>query len=139
MNKEISINQKNNEELFGIYEDNNIVELSGSFYSDLKKTKKKYEIGSVRILPPVTPNKIIGLGYNYKDLIGERDFYDEPIIFLKPSSSIIGNGENIVIPEFNKIWIEVELGIVINKLCKYIIYLIIGWGMNSAFSSNRNL
>lgn len=75
-------------------------------------------VKDVSLLAPVCPGKIIALGYNYKDLVGEREAYDEPVIFLKPSSAVIGPEEVIVLREDRKVWTEVELAIVIGKRCR---------------------
>ncbi|TVP82014.1 MAG: FAA hydrolase family protein [Puniceicoccaceae bacterium] len=75
-------------------------------------------LGEVALLAPVSPGKIIALGYNYKDLVGEREAYDEPVIFFKPPSAVIGPGEPIVLKENRKVWTEVELAIVIGTTCR---------------------
>ena len=93
-----------------------IHELEGSYFSTFEETGRKYDIDSVRLLPPVTPTKIIGLAYNYKDLVGYKEKYDEPIIFLKPPSALIGPNDSITIEQsMKKVWTEVELCIVIGK------------------------
>lgn len=78
------------------------------------------DIKQVEFLLPIEPSKIITLGYNYKDLVGERNEYDEPIIFLKPPSSLILDGETIKIPFNIKVWTEVELAIIVKKKAKFI-------------------
>jgi 2-keto-4-pentenoate hydratase/2-oxohepta-3-ene-1,7-dioic acid hydratase in catechol pathway len=75
-------------------------------------------LAEVTLLAPVVPGKIVALGYNYKDLVGERDHYDEPVIFFKPPSAVIGPGGEIVLREDRKVWTEVELAIVIGKTCR---------------------
>ncbi len=75
-------------------------------------------LSEVKLLAPVRPGKIIALGYNYKDLVGERETYEEPVIFLKPPSAVIGPDEAIVLQEDRKVWTEVELAIVIGKTCR---------------------
>jgi 2-keto-4-pentenoate hydratase/2-oxohepta-3-ene-1,7-dioic acid hydratase in catechol pathway len=90
--------------------------IEGNFYEpNFKVNVKHVEIDNVQFLPPVTPTKIIALGYNYKDLVGEKDCYDEPVVFLKPTSSIIGNNDHIKIPANSKVWTEVELAIIVRK------------------------
>ncbi|SVE49491.1 uncharacterized protein METZ01_LOCUS502345, partial [marine metagenome] len=71
--------------------------MEDSFFFTSKKSGHTYDINSVELLPPVIPSKIIALGYNYKDLVGDRDKYDEPVIFLKPPSAVIGHGDSIEI------------------------------------------
>jgi 2-keto-4-pentenoate hydratase/2-oxohepta-3-ene-1,7-dioic acid hydratase in catechol pathway len=68
-------------------------------------------------MAPVTPGKVIGLAYNYKDLVGEKEKYDEPLVFLKSTESIIGPNDTIQIFEGGKTWAEVELVVVIGKDC----------------------
>ena len=55
---------------------------------------------SMRILPPVVPSKIVAVGLNYRDHAKEmgKELPDEPLIFLKPSTAVIGTDESIVIP-----------------------------------------
>ncbi len=72
----------------------------------------------VRVLPPVTPSKIVAVGLNYRDhaLEMNKPLPDEPLIFLKPSTSIIGHGDTIVMPtRSDRVDYEAELGLVIRK------------------------
>ncbi len=103
---------------YGILEGCRVFELEGSIYTKYKSKGFNIDISEIKLLSPVLPSKIISLGYNYKDLVGEKDKYDEPILFLKPNSSVIGPDDCIVIPENKKTWTEVELAIVIGKKCK---------------------
>ena len=82
-----------------------------------------YEIGELEVLPPVTPGKIICMGLNYVDhaLELDMDLPDHPIIFLKPPSAVIGNGDKILYPpESNQVDYEAELAVVIGKRCRNI-------------------
>ncbi|MCA6478092.1 MAG: fumarylacetoacetate hydrolase family protein [Chitinophagaceae bacterium] len=72
-------------------------------------------VSEATILAPVTPEKVIGLAYNYKDLVGEKTTYDEPLVFLKSPESIIGPNDVINVFEGEVTWAEVELVIVIGK------------------------
>ena len=69
------------------------------------------------------PQKFIGIGLNYSDHAEETGMKppNEPIVFIKANSCIIGPNDNIVIPKNSKKtdW-EVELGIVISKKAQYI-------------------
>jgi 2-keto-4-pentenoate hydratase/2-oxohepta-3-ene-1,7-dioic acid hydratase in catechol pathway len=72
----------------------------------------------VRWLAPVEPSKIVAVGLNYKDHAREmsKPLPDVPLIFLKPSTAVIGPGEDIVIPPgAGRVDYEAELGIVIGK------------------------
>ena len=69
-------------------------------------------------LPPSFPSKVIGVGWNYKDLVGEQDVYPEPIVFLKSPTSICAHDTKIKFPKIvEKVWVEVELVIVIGREC----------------------
>lgn len=86
---------------------------------NLTLTNKQYALKELILLPPANPTKIFGLGYNYKDLVGWKEHYDEPVIFFKPVSAILATGETISIPDPElKTWVEVELAIVIGKECR---------------------
>lgn len=66
----------------------------------------------------LNPSKIIAAGLNYKDHAEElgMPLPDEPLIFFKPSSSVIGNGQNIILPSASKqVDYEAELAVVIVK------------------------
>ncbi|MBW6518405.1 MAG: fumarylacetoacetate hydrolase family protein [ANME-2 cluster archaeon] len=82
-----------------------------------------YEIGELVSLPPVAPGKIICVGLNYVDHALELDMElpDHPIIFLKPPSAVIGNGDKILYPpESNQVDYEAELAVIIGKRCRNI-------------------
>jgi 2-keto-4-pentenoate hydratase/2-oxohepta-3-ene-1,7-dioic acid hydratase in catechol pathway len=70
------------------------------------------------LLPPVQPSKIVCVGLNYRDHAKEQNkpLPDEPLIFLKPSTAVIGPGDTIRIPSWaGRVDHEAELGIVIGK------------------------
>ncbi|MDI6805768.1 MAG: fumarylacetoacetate hydrolase family protein [Candidatus Bathyarchaeia archaeon] len=79
-------------------------------------------LSETTLLAPITfPPKIICLGLNYRDHAAEQNapIPDEPIIFLKPHTTIIGPNERIVKPSFvNQLDYEAELAIVIGKKAK---------------------
>ena len=67
------------------------------------------------------PTKIVAAGLNYKDHAKELNMRipDEPLIFFKPPSSVIGHEQNIIMPDVSEqIDFEAELAIVIGKQCK---------------------
>ncbi len=110
--------------LFGILEeDNQISIISGDpIYHGIQKTAAKVELTKVRLLAPVIPrSKIVAVGKNYADHAAEMGGVvpDEPIIFLKPNTSVIGPGDTIVWPAMAPtIDYEAELAIVIGRVCK---------------------
>lgn len=82
-----------------------------------------YQLSDLEILPPSHPSKIICVGLNYIDHAKELGMPvpENPIIFLKPPSALIGHLGNIIYPDLAKqVDYEAELAIVINKRCKNI-------------------
>ncbi len=86
--------------------------------------KNSVPAGKIKLLAPIAhPSKIICLGLNYRDHAAEQNAQipDEPIIFLKPHTTIIGPNENIVKPKFVKeLDCEAEIAIVIGRKGKNI-------------------
>lgn len=73
---------------------------------------------SVRLLAPVAPSKIVCVGRNYKDHAAElgNPMPDEPLLFLKPPSSVVGHAEAIELPAVSaRVEHEGELGVVIGR------------------------
>src|SRR5580658_7970085 len=74
----------------------------------------------LQLLPPVTPSKIVCVGRNYREHAAElgNEVPKEPLLFLKPPSTVIGPEEPIVYPAISKrVDYEGELGIVIARRC----------------------
>ena len=72
----------------------------------------------MRILAPVAPSKIVAIGLNYKDHAAEmnKPLPSEPLMFLKPSTAVIGPGDTIRIPpNVGEVHYEAELGVVIGR------------------------
>jgi 2,4-diketo-3-deoxy-L-fuconate hydrolase len=84
----------------------------------------KYLVASPHWLPPlVRPPKILALALNYQAHIDETNlnFYDEPIIFTKYSSNLVGHEANIELPPFpQKVDEEHELALVVGRNCRHI-------------------
>jgi 2-keto-4-pentenoate hydratase/2-oxohepta-3-ene-1,7-dioic acid hydratase in catechol pathway len=81
-----------------------------------------YEHSQVKLQAPVEPSKIVCVGLNYTEHVKESqsadEVPDEPVIFLKPPSSLIGPGEKIILPEMaDRVDYEAELGVVIGREC----------------------
>ena len=71
-----------------------------------------------RLLAPVMPSKIVCVGLNYKDHAAEvnKPLPPEPLLFIKPSTTVIGPGEPIVIPHgIGQVDHEAELAVVIGR------------------------
>ena len=110
--------------LFGLLEDDDSVSvISGDpIYHGITKTGATTELSKVRLLAPVIPrSKVVCIGKNYADHAAEMGGVvpDEPIIFIKPNTSVIGPGDSIVWPKMaGQVDHEAELAIVIGRICK---------------------
>lgn len=79
--------------------------------------------GPPRVLAPVEPSKIVAVGLNYRDHAAEMNkaLPDEPLIFLKPSTAVIGPGASIVLPPgAGRVDYEAELGLVIGRTARHV-------------------
>ncbi len=82
---------------------------------------ERYNPGEVVWLPPVEPSKVIGLALNYAEHASELQMAppDEPALFFKPISSLVGHGAPIIYPSgVDYMHYEVELAVVIGKRCR---------------------
>ena len=110
--------------LFGLLEDGDLIHVitGDPIYSGIQKTAAIVALSKVRLLAPVIPrSKVVCIGKNYADHAAEMGGVvpDEPIIFLKPNTSVIGPNDTIIWPEMSeRIDHESELTIVIGRLCK---------------------
>ncbi len=110
--------------LFGVLEDEKRISIIAGdpIYQGITKTAATIELSKVRLLAPMIPrSKVVCIGKNYADHAAEMGGVvpDEPIIFLKPNTSVIGPDETIVWPEMSeRVDHEVELAIVIGRICK---------------------
>ena len=78
-------------------------------------------LSSVRLLAPVLPSKVIAVGKNYAAHAAEMGGAPptQPMVFLKPSTSVIGPGAPILFPPMStQVDYEAELAVVIGRLCK---------------------
>ncbi|MEP7212186.1 MAG: fumarylacetoacetate hydrolase family protein [Acidobacteriota bacterium] len=87
----------------------------------LATTGTNFPVGSVQILAPANPSKIVCVGRNYAEHAKElgNDVPAEPLLFLKAPSSIVSDGEVIAIPpQSSRVEHEAELAVVIARSCK---------------------
>ena len=69
----------------------------------------------------MTPTKIVCIGWNYRSHVKELEsaLPESPTVFLKPPSCLIGDGDDIVIPEgVTNVQHEVELALIFGRRCK---------------------
>ena len=89
--------------------------------ADALKLTDYYKIKDVKFLSPYSPSKIICIGRNYAEHAAElgNELPKEPLLFLKAPSSIIIDGEPIILPEQSEqVEHEGELAVVIGRKCK---------------------
>jgi 2-keto-4-pentenoate hydratase/2-oxohepta-3-ene-1,7-dioic acid hydratase in catechol pathway len=95
--------------------------LQGAPPAGFKATKKQIPLKDARLLAPCLPGKVVCLGLNYRPHAAELNIKlpELPLLFLKPSTSVIGPEDNIVLPPNpERIDYECELGVVIGKTAK---------------------
>jgi len=95
--------------------------LAGTFFERPIPTGDEVPVDDVRLLAPVLPSKVVCVGKNYAAHAAEfdTDVPEEPLIFLKPSTSVIGPGDAIPMPSISRrVDYEGELGVVIGRLAK---------------------
>lgn len=93
----------------------------GDFLHDWGLTKKIFRIDGLDLLPPVEPSKVVAMGLNYRDHAAETKMPipEDPMIFMKPSTSVIGPGAEIVLPKMSvRVDYEAEMAIVISKTAR---------------------
>ncbi len=107
---------------YGLLENEDSVrEISGSIYGQIETKNNTYSLAEVSLLSPCEPSKIVCVGLNYKAHIDEfkrdrSDIPEEPVLFLKPSTAVIGPDSNVELPDSSsQVDYEGELAVVIGK------------------------
>jgi 2-keto-4-pentenoate hydratase/2-oxohepta-3-ene-1,7-dioic acid hydratase in catechol pathway len=107
---------------FGIVDGPELVVLKGHpLVAGYQTTGERIPLKELKLLAPTIPSKIVCIGKNFADHAAEigEEVTEEPLIFFKPSSAIVGHGDAIVIPAQSKqVELEAELSLVIGKLAK---------------------
>lgn len=89
------------------------------FWERSDPTGETVAVSEVRLLPPCEPRSIVCVGLNYGSHLGGRPAPDPPTLFFKPLSSIVGPGDDIVLPEgAGRVDPEGEIVIVIGRTVK---------------------
>jgi 2-keto-4-pentenoate hydratase/2-oxohepta-3-ene-1,7-dioic acid hydratase in catechol pathway len=104
--------------LQGVLKEEYLFPVVGSVFGDFRLGTSPVPIADVRILPPVLPTKIIGIGRNYRDHAKELNnpLPEEPLVFLKPPTALIGTLDAVVMPPASaRVDYEGEVGVVIRK------------------------
>jgi 2-keto-4-pentenoate hydratase/2-oxohepta-3-ene-1,7-dioic acid hydratase in catechol pathway len=97
--------------------------IAGTFFEDPLPTGDEVAIDDVMLLAPVLPSKLVCVGKNYAAHAAEfgMDVPEEPLLFLKPSTAVIGPGDAIrLLPISRRIDYEGELAVVMGRLARNI-------------------
>lgn len=108
---------------FGIVDGDELVVLRGDpMFAGFDTTEERVALADVKLLAPVIPrSKVVAVGKNYVDHVAEfgGEVPEEPLLFLKPNTSVIGPGDTIVRPpQSRRVDFEGELAIVIGSIAK---------------------
>src|SRR6266508_4603854 len=106
---------------FGILEDENVAAISPHPFAAFEYTGERFPTVEARQLAPVLPTKVVAVGRNYADHAREMggEVPADPVIFLKPSTSVIGPGDPIVHPGWvGRVDYEGELAVIVGKLAR---------------------
>jgi 2-keto-4-pentenoate hydratase/2-oxohepta-3-ene-1,7-dioic acid hydratase in catechol pathway len=108
----------------GYLEEGKVFEITGDILGEYHSTGNEYEVDDIRFLPPCVPTKIVAVGLNYRDHAEElkKKIPDEPLLFIKPSTSIIGHEDKIIYPSHmsSRVDYEGELAVIIRKEAKWV-------------------
>jgi 2-keto-4-pentenoate hydratase/2-oxohepta-3-ene-1,7-dioic acid hydratase in catechol pathway len=110
----------------GVVDGDRVTPMAGDLFGDYESGSRPLPLSDVQLLAPVMPRKILAAAVNYQSHVpsGSTVLKDEgapaiPQLFLKPSSSIIGPAETIVLPaEARRVDAEGELVAVIGRTCR---------------------
>src|SRR6187402_1708010 len=104
-------------------DDSVVVALAGDpLYAGIKLLEEEHRLSDVRLLAPIIPrSKVVGIGRNYAAHAAEmgNDLPSEPLMFLKPNTSVVGPGDPILYPsQTSNLHFEGELAVVIGRICR---------------------
>jgi 2-keto-4-pentenoate hydratase/2-oxohepta-3-ene-1,7-dioic acid hydratase in catechol pathway len=103
---------------WGVLDDGLVRSATGTPFVDLEPFEEVGPIEGMRLLAPVVPSKIVCVGRNYREHAAEFDnpVPEEPLLFLKPPSSIVGPGAEVVYPALSsRVDHEAELVAVVGR------------------------
>jgi 2-keto-4-pentenoate hydratase/2-oxohepta-3-ene-1,7-dioic acid hydratase in catechol pathway len=108
---------------YGWLHEDKIGEIDGDLFGKYRRKPAKTPLADVKLVPPSQPTKIVCVGRNYVDHAKElgNEVPKVPLIFLKPLSSVIGDGEAIQLPaQSGQVEHEAELVVVVGKRGRHI-------------------
>ncbi len=109
---------------YGLIVGDNVFEISGLPWERWTRGTRSSRLADVRLVAPVEPSKIVCVGRNYAAHAAElgNEVPKEPLIFLKPSTSIIGPDEPVILTKYSRrMEHEGELALVIGRRCAHLL------------------
>ena len=119
----VRYSEKNEEPKYGWVLNSMVGPIMGSPFGEYRRLEAGIPIEKVKLFPPVLPSKVIGIGSNFIKYNEDTDYQqsDVPTIHFKPTSAIIGEGQDIIIPpQSTHVIHEAELAVVIGKQGRWI-------------------
>lgn len=103
----------------GVMDGDRVFGLRGGLFSGFELVRsERHPLEAVRLLAPVSPSKVVAVGLNYRDHAEEvgKHIPAEPVLFIKPSTAVIGPGEPIrLLPAGERVDYEAELAAVVGR------------------------
>jgi 2-keto-4-pentenoate hydratase/2-oxohepta-3-ene-1,7-dioic acid hydratase in catechol pathway len=98
-----------------------VTAIDGHPFGPFELSAARFPLSDVRLLAPVVPSKVVGVGKNYADHAREMggEAPADPVVFLKPSTAVIGPGDTVRLPALSaEVHHEAELAVVIGRLVR---------------------
>ncbi len=108
---------------YGVLREEKVFLIRGNHFAGITETGETILLAEVTLLAPCEPSKIVALGLNYRDHAAEfgHAVPEEPLIFLKPSTAVIGPEADILYPRMSRrVDYEAELAVVIGKTVRHV-------------------
>jgi 2-keto-4-pentenoate hydratase/2-oxohepta-3-ene-1,7-dioic acid hydratase in catechol pathway len=108
---------------YGVADTEGVLVYEGSPFVAWEPTESVVPWSRVTLLAPVLPTKVMCVGKNYQDHADEMggDVPEEPLVFMKPATSVVGPNANVVHPRISgEVHHEAELAVVISRPARHI-------------------
>lgn len=108
---------------YGVADADGVLVYRGSPFVAWEPTETVVPWGSAHLLAPVLPSKVVAVGRNYAEHADEMggQVPEEPVIFLKPATAVVGPGADVVYPEISHdVHHEAEIAAVISRVARHV-------------------
>ncbi len=108
------------ETFYATIENDTVKRLTGDPFETLQYDGRQYDLSSVKLLAPIQPTKVVCVGLNYRGHAAEMkdELPEEPKLFMKPSTAVVGPEDDILMPpQSARVDHEAELAVVIGRKC----------------------